>query len=136
MMRSFDEQAQQYEQRRPPIEEKGQHQLRVNFAVAFIVLMMLGWLARCMSDRVFARILCQMLKIVQILQRPGAQRQEAGQQEDGCCAFHEMIPDHSEQVMQQVREPRVRSIGVGCFNVTRASGPCVNRQYGPEARVT
>ncbi len=61
------------------------------------MLMMLGWLARCMSDGVFARILRQMLKIVQILQRPGAQRQEAGQQEDGCCAFHEMIPDRSEQ---------------------------------------
>ena len=69
----LDGSPQQQHQRRPADEEERQQNLRVNFAVALIVLMMLGGFPRGCRQRIFPRILGGVLQIVKVLQRARAQ---------------------------------------------------------------
>ena len=83
-----DNQPQPNQDWNPEAEEERQVKLRVQIAIGVVVMVRTGWCAGGSSKGVNAGIFRRMLQIVNVLQRPRAQRQKRQRQENGGEALH------------------------------------------------
>jgi hypothetical protein len=76
--------------RHPTHRHKRHMQLRMHRAIGFIVVMFLGWMSGCESQRILAGVLGGMLLVVDVLSRSRPKGEKHKQKQIGSDSIHQM----------------------------------------------